>query len=227
MDLHLPNVPHPVFLRRDTSDVPTFKQVFLNREYALDLGDPKVIVDGGANIGLFAIEMKQRHPDARIICIEPDPDNFALLKKNVEPYPDIACENCGIWHRDALLKVHDKYDYGKWGMVVEEDEQGDVPAMSMASIMQKHGLDHVDVLKLDIETSEKRVFAQNFMNWLPTVRTLVIELHDWMEEGCSRTFFNAVNKAFSRYKYSMSGENTVIENLAPHCLGVIPLSATK
>ncbi|MBI3690708.1 MAG: FkbM family methyltransferase, partial [Mycolicibacterium aromaticivorans] len=42
------------------------------------------IVDCGANIGLATLYFKLHHPAARVLCFEPNPGCFALLKKNVE-----------------------------------------------------------------------------------------------------------------------------------------------
>lgn len=211
--IRLPRIKHPLYLRPNTSDVPTFNQVFLQNEYDLHVSAPKVIIDGGANIGLFAVLMKNKYPEAKIICIEPDQENFSILQANTAAYDDIYCENCGIWNKETVLKVFDKYNGGKWQMIVEEDSQhGNVPAITLNTILEKYAIRQVDILKLDIETSEKYVFQENFKSWLPKVKTIVIELHDWLEEDCSKPFFSAINQTFSRYKYYMKGENTIIEN---------------
>jgi FkbM family methyltransferase len=174
-----------------------------------------IIIDGGANIGLFAIYIKNQYPNAKILCIEPDPENFALLKRNVASYMDIYCENCGIWNKDAMLRVYDKYDIGKWGIIVEEDaEYGNIPAMSMYSIMRKYDIKQVDILKLDIEGSEKEVFSDNIEIWLPKIKIIAIELHDRMKEGCSKAFYEAINKSFTKYESSLSGENVIINNIS-------------
>jgi FkbM family methyltransferase len=157
--------------------------------------------------------MKNKYPDAKIICIEPDPENFEMLQKNVAPYSDVYCENCGIWSKNTKLKVYDKFNLGKWGMVVEEDnENGNIPAMSINGILEKYNISQVDMLKLDIEGSEKEVFLNGFEAWLPRVKTVVIELHDRMKAGCAKSFFEAVNATFPGYTFSLSGENIVIEN---------------
>lgn len=46
--------------------------------------DMKVIVDLGANIGLFAISACKRFPNARILSFEPHPGNFRQLVYNVK-----------------------------------------------------------------------------------------------------------------------------------------------
>src|SRR5688572_33226136 len=71
--IRLPGIKEPILLRKDTSDLAIFDQVFLNGDYDVDFKfQPKTIVDAGANIGLFSIIMKNRFPEAKIICIEPD-----------------------------------------------------------------------------------------------------------------------------------------------------------
>lgn len=213
-DLKVPNLKHSLFLRANTSDIPAFLDVFLKDEYKIKFTNkPSIVIDGGANIGLFTIKIKNEFPDAKIISIEPDPDNFKLLQKNVSKYDNIFLENSGIWFKDTKLKVYDKFDSGKWGMVVEEDlVDGSISAISMKSLMDKYSLDYIDVLKLDIETSEKQLFSENYEDWLPKVKTIIIELHDWMEKGTSKPFFTAINKSFKNYSYSHCGENVIIVN---------------
>ena len=154
--------------------------------------------------------MKSKYPNAKIICIEPDSENFALLQKNVAPYRDIVCENKGVWSRDTRLKISDKYGLGKWGMCVEEDEAGSVEAITINSILQKYNWSEVDLLKIDIEGSEKQLFSKAEPEWLLKVKTIVIELHDRYEPGCAQPFFEAINTYFKPYQYEVRAENTII-----------------
>ena len=212
-EVKVPEISNSIYLRKGTSDNAAFRQVFVHKEYDINFGKhPKVIIDGGANIGLFTIFMKNKYPQAKIICIEPDPENFEVLKKNVGGYPDVYCENAGLWNKEIMLSIHDKYDMGKWGMVVEENEEGIVKAISINYLIKKYDLERIDILKLDIETSEKILFKDNYENWLKRTKMMVVELHDEIEEGCSKPFFEAINKTYNKYRYSFSGENTVIVN---------------
>lgn len=213
-NIRLPNLKTSISLRSGTSDILIFFQVFVYKEYAINFIDhPKIIIDGGANIGLFSVLMKNKFPNSKIICIEPDRENYDLLQKNVSSYSEVYCENCGLWNREANLKVFDKFELGKCAMIVEETkEEGDTRAISISSLMNKYSIKRIDILKLDIETSEKILFSDNYENWLHKVKMIIIELHDQLEEGCSKPFFVAINKTFSNYKYMLSGENTIIIN---------------
>ena len=215
-NIQLPGIKTGIVLRKGTSDIPTFNQIFVKKGYDLDYygESPRVIIDGGANIGLFSVLMKNKFPCAKIISLEPDKENFEILQKNVAAYSDIICINGGLWNKSVDLKVYDKYEMGKWAMVVEETKEGegDIKAVSISDLMSLYSIDRIDVLKLDIETSEKMIFEDNYASWLPKVKVIIIELHDWLEEGCSKPFFTAINKTFGKYKYLIRGENTIIIN---------------
>lgn len=213
--IKLRDIEYPITLRKDSSDINTFIQIFIEQEYEIKIDIiPKVIVDCGANIGLFSILMKNKFPDVEIVCIEPDFENFSILKKNLQPYKRINYKNCGLWHKETRLKIFDKYQFGKWGMVVEEDkEYGTINTITVENIFNEFQFDRIDILKIDIETSEKNVFSENFENWISKVKIIIIELHDWLAPGCSQSFFYAIHKSIKNYKYFIVGENTIIINL--------------
>ena len=213
--LSIPGMASPISIRPGTSDILAFNQIFLNQQNPLNfLPNASVIIDGGANIGFFTLQVKHKYPRANIYCIEPDPENFTILQKNVSGYAGIQCLQVGLWNRDTRLKVFDKFGKGKWAMVVEEDLEGGVPALSIDSLMSQNGLERIDILKLDIETSEKFLFASNYEKWLPKTKVILIEFHDWMLEGCSRPFFEAINSTIKSYSVvtSSNTEYTIIVN---------------
>ena len=68
--ISLKNIPYPVFLRRSTSDIKTFNQVFINMEYRFDISfSPEFIIDCGANIGLASLYFNQTYPAASIVAL--------------------------------------------------------------------------------------------------------------------------------------------------------------
>src|SRR5688572_19530422 len=62
--LSIPDLRSLVSLRAGTSDVSTFEEVFLDLEYSIPVEvDPKLIIDGGANIGLTSLYFANTYPD--------------------------------------------------------------------------------------------------------------------------------------------------------------------
>src|SRR5688572_26717732 len=60
----------------------TLAEVFVRRRYGSVAGF-RTIVDVGANAGSFAVYAAQSCPGARILCYEPEPQNFLRLRQNL------------------------------------------------------------------------------------------------------------------------------------------------
>ncbi|OSZ82625.1 hypothetical protein CAP35_04990 [Chitinophagaceae bacterium IBVUCB1] len=214
ISVKLKDFAYPIYLRTASSDYETFLQVFDQNEYKFPYPEAaKVIIDCGANIGFASLYLARLFPDALIIAVEPEPSNFELLKKNTALYPNITCINSGIWTKKTMLEIVDT-GIGEWGFMVKEcaeDTPGAVPAVGINDIMQDYKLQTIDILKIDIEGSEKEVFSENEQLWLPKVKMLVTELHDRMKKGTANAFFNAINKY--EYRMEMNGENIFIQFL--------------
>ncbi|MEU7641919.1 FkbM family methyltransferase [Streptomyces sp. NPDC039016] len=61
------------------------QEVFVDHAYGdEDLGEAPFIVDVGANIGLFSLNMRRRYPGARIVAYEPAPETACVLRRNLE-----------------------------------------------------------------------------------------------------------------------------------------------
>lgn len=211
--LKLNKLVSPFTIRKNPFDYATFEEVLLKEEYKLDIDySPISIVDAGANIGLTSIFFANNYPNSRIISIEPNSDNFELLKLNTRPYKNILIKNAGIWSHEATLEVIDA-GMGNNSFTVKETKvssKGTMSGVSIGTIMKECDWEIIDVLKIDIEGSEKIIFENNYNEWLPLVRTIVIELHDRMNPGASKSVF----KAISNYNFTceIKGENLVFRN---------------
>jgi FkbM family methyltransferase len=211
--ISLPGLKHPIRMRPQHSDKITFREIFIRKEYAIELPPslkPTVIVDAGANIGFTSVYFANRFPNAKIFSIEPDDENFKLLTYNTSRYASITPLKNAIWHGDEIISLRDK-GYGERGFIIEKGDHGiSLQGISLTQLIQQHQLKHIDILKMDIEGSEKEVFSIGYDRWLPLTRCLIIELHDRMKPGCSRAVFEAVNK----YDFSLAirGENLVFLN---------------
>lgn len=200
----LPELKHPVHLRPNTTDSMVFKQIFGKGEYDIDFKfTPKTIIDGGGNIGLFSVLMANRHPEARIIAIEPDPQNFLQFKKNAAPYPNIFPIKAGIWNKSCFLVILDE-GYGKYALQVKEEQEGketDLKGISIGDLMTEYNLETLDIVKLDVEGAEAMIFQDNYDQWLSSTKVLIIELHEAWLPGSSANFEAAIKKhPFTRSK---------------------------
>ena len=206
---------HPFLLRILSSDVPTYGQVFVDQEYKFSAAiQPEAIIDAGANIGLASIYFANKFPAAKIIAIEPEASNFALLKRNVAPYPQIVPVQAALWHCNEEIDLVDP-GFGKWGFMTEKKGSAQnlrgstchaVTAMTVDKIMSDHDLTKVDILKIDIEGAEREVFSDT-SSWIDKVNSVIIELHERMKAGCNRSFYCGSNGFDSEWQ---QGENVFL-----------------
>lgn len=199
-----------VYLRKKSSDIATFYQVLFNLEYQLTIKEePSVIIDLGANIGLASVFFLNKYPNSIVIAVEPEKSNFDCLLKNTKEYTNIIAYNNGIWNKNANLEIKSS-ELGSWAFYVNEVEKeipNSVKAISINQIIENHSLKQIDILKIDIEGSEIELFSSNYETWLPITRMIIIELHDWMREGCAKQFFTTLVKY--NFQLSHKGENLI------------------
>jgi len=175
--------PQAINYRPGSSDILVIRNVLINQEYSCvgDEADVKLIVDAGANIGCSAIYFLTRYPNAHVIAIEPDRQNFELCRSNLAPFGARAeVLQAGLWPDDVGLHIErGTYRDGMaWSIQVAPAAQGeheDIRAVNLATVLAGRT---ADLVKMDIEGAEVNVFARNYESWLPHARTLVIELHD-------------------------------------------------
>ena len=217
--LHSPRARYPLLARHGTSDVDAFRQIFVGNEYGAIPDDflASTIVDCGANVGYSAAYFASKYPDARIIAVEPDPANFKVLRDNTAPFGRRISTICsGVWSRHVGLKVvRGKFRDGReWSTQVREVVPGETPdvmAVGIDDLLSRYGIEEIDILKIDIERAEVELFSNNYLSWLPRVRTIIIELHD---DTCRDVFVRALKMTGNPYDISSSGEPTLATRLA-------------
>lgn len=200
----IPNVQWPIFIRPNTSDKDVFFDVFIDKQYGFPLGFvPKIIIDAGANIGLSAIYFANVYKDTKLYCIEIEQSNFKLMQRNTSMYENIFLYNAAIWYSETTFTILDNKS-GHWGFSVIEDFNEytigqKIKAITIEQIIESHDIDFIDILKIDVEGAEKELFSKNYELWLPKTKVIMIEFHDRMKKGCSKSVFEAINK----YDFSM------------------------
>jgi FkbM family methyltransferase len=201
----------PIWLRGGDSDGFIFGQVIIDQQYFLpEVENVRLIVDCGANIGMSALYFARRYPGAKILAIEPEPDNYAMLERNTRHLAAIHPICAAIWPRQATLTIVDPTSSRASRSVSEPEGKGPggIRSVQLRDLVAEHG--QIDILKIDIEGSEKALFEDpDSDEWLAHTRVIYAELHDWMQPGASRAFYQAI----TRYDFSQRqvGEIIAIE----------------
>lgn len=176
-----------VALRPRSRDLKAFELVF---DEGLHL--PPSEVDGplariavfGANIGLPLADLAVRYPSARLLGVEPDPDNAELARANLAGLGDRATiVESAVWHCDAELVVNWTQD--AWGLdLAESGEEGaqTVTAVDAARLLREFcGDDPVDYLLVNIESAWYELLRHG--DWTRGVTCIKIEIQDHYDEA--------------------------------------------
>lgn len=208
-----------LLLRKGTADERTMRAVLQHGQYdvahlnrrselsqfhqrAIARAQPPLIIDLGANIGASALYFNHVWPESRIVAVEPSPDNFSLLKQNIDGRTNILPVHAGIASQDGFMRIVD--DDAETDAFKTEPGVGDIPALSMATLLR----DEVGapfICKIDIEGAERDLFSRD-TEWIDQFPLIMIELHDWMlpGEAASQNFLKAV--ADRRRDFTFNGE---------------------
>jgi FkbM family methyltransferase len=166
-------------IRRCSSDLLVFDQIFIRRELAECLPfSPKLIIDGGANVGFSTVFYASMFPDCTVIAVEPNDDNFAALQTNCSDFSNVITVHGGLWSTSGFLRT-ELDEGGYWACKVRASDSGpgSVRAWTVPELLTLGGQSRANLLKLDIEGAECELFGTNSVEWIDTVDAILIECH--------------------------------------------------
>jgi FkbM family methyltransferase len=144
-------------LRAHTIDRRIFRHVVIENEYRLPerFGAADVVLDVGAHVGSFALACLRRGV-GRVVCCEPDADNFSLLTHNLRPYSErVTLRQAAVWRNDetvSTLPTHNPLDGRNTGAVRVGGSARQVAAVAFDEVLRELG--RVRLAKLDCEGAE-------------------------------------------------------------------------
>ncbi|MGW4531899.1 FkbM family methyltransferase [Nocardia sp. NPDC004340] len=197
----------PIMVRRNQSDLLILWQIFLHRYYELDqvyaldseIDVLDTVVDLGGNTGQAAAYFTARYRPRRLLTVEPITESRQVLHRNRSLSGlDWIVEDCAVsgaagelefavsafW--DTCTAVPEVYELRRsrpWRLENSLARPPRIlPARTVDELLDRHGLDHVDLLKVDVEGSEADIFAAP-RPWMDAVDRIVLEIHDKYIDG--------------------------------------------
>jgi FkbM family methyltransferase len=162
------------------SHLVALEEVLLSCIYPFDQlpFEPDVVMDCGANIGLFTLLALSRFPNSRLIAFEPDPENIESLRKHV------TVNHLKIEFVEAAVSTEDGQANFEAGLGVGSALTDGRPTagriihvrtVKLARLIAEAASKKL-LLKLDVEGAEDRLFP-DIIDHLPATCSVFFETH--------------------------------------------------
>lgn len=165
------------------------------------------VVDIGAHVGVVSVFIAKRFPGVHVYAFEPIPDNYRRLVENVRlnRVRNLQAFNLAVTAdgRDFDMIAHLPSNSGGGtgylhDLRLPEHSYYTVPSTTLDAILERHGIEHCRLLKIDCEGGEHEILLSS--RKLDRVEYLAAEVH--------------INSHLEGLGYS-------IEGLLEHCYGHI------
>ncbi len=194
----LNDLDHSILLRPGTSDVGTIVNNVIRQEYghfALKR-NPEWMIDAGAYIGDTSAYFLSKFPGLKVVAIEPNPENYNMARLNLQPYGDRAVLLKKGLYSSEKNQWFSGADTG--GSIAQSGFE--VECTTIPSLLERYSIQHVDILKMDIEGAEEAVFSSKPELWLGHIGLLMIEIHGPIIESLISRVLNANGFSMKRYR---------------------------
>jgi FkbM family methyltransferase len=141
------------------------------------------VVDLGANIGLSSLYWAIKYPQAKVYSVEMVAGNVARCR-SVLQINGVQCEvvHAAVAATDGMLQYQEHFSHTRCHLNEFDErpkpdgESTSVRSLSMKSLLKELKLEHVDLLKVDIEGAESYLL-QTIDQWAHLVHHLLMEMH--------------------------------------------------
>jgi len=174
----------PIFLRYDALFGPLLSCHQEPREYewfSNALHEGGTFVDVGANVGGYSVRASKI--GARVIAVEPDPDNYRVLKLNLELNQciDAYVLNIAAGRREEVRELYESSDGAPAGYSLLQAKSSGKVKCSVevkpldVTIPPLLNNERIDLLKIDVEGVEAEVI-KGALDLLKSTRYMIVEV---------------------------------------------------
>lgn len=144
------------------SELGVFFRVFCDDIYerAFRVQEGDVVIDIGASIGFFCLKAAhETGREGRVVAIEPEPRNLALLRENGHRngFNNVVIIGKACGSHKAKVPLYVKPGCGAHSLLPISSHRIEVEMDTLDNLAPELALDHVDFIKIDTEGSELEI----------------------------------------------------------------------
>lgn len=174
-------------------------------------------LDIGANIGYYVLlESKIVGDNGKILAVEPSPENFSFLKKNIELQnsTNIKAYNFAAGDTEGNLDFLIYENASNSGMIIPKGTQPkwpgkiiQVPVKKIDNFLDELGITKIDFLRMDVEGYEYHIFEGMKKTIEKSKPIIQIEVHkSIMGKDTTRQWFAMIKNAGYEVMYYIPRE---------------------
>ncbi|MCH7789311.1 MAG: FkbM family methyltransferase [Acidobacteria bacterium] len=156
------------------------RDILMGRTYPIlpFVTDVSVIADIGANCGATTVLLAHHYPEATIHAVEPGSRQRSLIERNVASLPRVVVHPIGLSDADREMRLYRGIENSGTSSIVQSahtsNESEIVQIRSASRWANENAIDHIDILKVDVEGCETAVL-NSLSKLLETVKVLYVE----------------------------------------------------
>ena len=189
--------------------------------------DGDIVIDVGAHIGPYTLKASKRvGSNGRIIAIEADPENFDILKRNIQlnKLTNVIALNYAAYSKEDKIRLYllrEESSYTKFNTIMtdragNEKSFVEVEANTLDYLLQSNGIpvEQVNWIKIDVEGAEFDVLkgAKNILSKSQNI-SLLIEIHNLTTHNT--TLYEPIKELLHSYNFKIEFENVVYTGERP------------
>jgi FkbM family methyltransferase len=139
-----------------------------------------VVIDAGANVGFFSLKRAVSvGPAGRVYSFEPNPTAYEHLVRNVDGnrLRQVRCFCKALSDVEGTVGFSATVRGSSCGRIVHDSDAVSVQATTLDLLVEREGLDRIDLLKMDVEGHEPDVVRGGLGRALSITRRVVMESH--------------------------------------------------
>ena len=186
-----------------------YSEIYLEEVYTsngIELKEDSVVVDAGANIGLFSVYVLEKLSKSRVYAFEPSRETFKILSENTKQYSD-RCKifEVGLSNKEEDATFYSYPDFSTFSTFYPDNLGGDKSRMenvvdsksaekalvakeeicklvTLSSMIERENIKRIDLLKMDVQRAELPVLEGIKDEDWPKIKQIAFELHHIGEE---------------------------------------------
>jgi len=165
------------------NEVHRIDNIFLKHEYALPRGlrlrSNPVVIDIGANVGIFSLYASRWAENVHIFGFEPNPQVYPLLEVNTVSLLGMRRYNFALGREEGELELFQHpHNTGQTSTTyrIKGAKRVNVRMRKASNVIGELGIDIIDVLKIDTEGAEVEIL-KSLKGCLDKIRIIMAEYH--------------------------------------------------